>query len=84
MLVTRDSAQDSCPPGLKHDHVSIDKDHADLPKFSPHDSDYQLLKGHMEDMWRDAVVNIQLRFGSEGTETWYTSSSACSLKHQMI
>lgn len=74
MLVSRDSAQDSCPPGLKHDYVSMDKDHADLPKFiDPRDSDYQLLKGHIEDMWRDAVVNVQSRFGSEGTQCWYTS-----------
>lgn len=79
VLVPRDSAQDSCPPGLKHDYVSMNQNHADLPKFSePRDSDYQLLKGHIDDMWRDAVVNVQLRFGTEGMQQWCTSPASCS------
>lgn len=42
VLVTRDSALGSCPPGLKHSHMSINQNHVDLPKFrSPHDNDYQ-------------------------------------------
>lgn len=65
MLVPRDSAQDSGPPGVENYYVAIDQNHADLPKFSDrHDSNYRLLRGYMEDMWRDAEVSIQLRFGT--------------------
>lgn len=71
VLVTRDSALDSCPPGLKHSHMSMNQNHVDLPKFrSPHDSDYQLLIMYLNEFWREAVYDVQMRFGSEGMSLW--------------
>ena len=67
VLVTRDSAMDSCPPGLNHDCIPMNQNHADLPKFEgPHDYNYQLLSKFLTDFWKEAAGNVQLRFCTEG------------------
>ncbi|KAH7317172.1 hypothetical protein B0I35DRAFT_268011 [Stachybotrys elegans] len=69
VLVPRDSAQGSCPPELNHNHSSLamNQNHSDLPKFrGPHDSDYRLLARYLHNLWKNAVVDVQSRFGPEG------------------
>ncbi|OCK74812.1 hypothetical protein K432DRAFT_309928 [Lepidopterella palustris CBS 459.81] len=67
ILVPRDSAVDSCPPGPRHDELGFNQNHSDLPKFSsPHEHDYRSVDYFLDDFRRDAVRVIQARFGNEG------------------
>ncbi|KXJ86483.1 hypothetical protein Micbo1qcDRAFT_219001 [Microdochium bolleyi] len=52
-----------------HSHMPMNQNHADLPKFrSTHDSDYQLLIMYLNEFWREAVHDVEMRFGVEGMQ----------------
>lgn len=66
VLVTRESATDTCPPGLNHHCIHVNQNHADLPKFEgPHDCEYQLLSVYLNRLWKEADRCIQWRLGTE-------------------
>ena len=52
---------------MEYHCIPINQNHADLPKFQgPHDCEYRLLSVYLNQVWKEAAGNVQLRFCTIG------------------